>query len=182
MSVLKRIASLVSLGALTAGLGVTMSGAAQASVIPASTWNEIFSPFDNRNSNTMCVDVPNGQPFWGVGLQLWHCHGYASNGGPQRWQFHPQNEGYLIANADDGLCISPVPSNTSLIEQAICSPSMQWDIIPMNPDTTNPLFMLSLHGTGLCLSAKDFSDSNGEKLTTAACTSFNDLMLVWELG
>jgi hypothetical protein len=180
MPILKRVANLISIGALTAGLSVTISGTAHAAAIPASTWNEIFSPFDNRNSNTMCVDVPNGLDVWGLYLQLWHCHGYASNGGPQRWQFHPQNEGYLIANADDGLCLAP--SSNERIIQNICTPAMQWDI-SSDQNSTNPLFGLRLHGTNLCLSAKDFSDNNGEQLIAATCTTTtNDLRQTWELG
>ena len=75
-----------------------MAGAAQASTpgVPDPSWNEIFVPFDNGLGNTMCVDVPGGSTSPGALLQLYHCHGYASDGGPQRWQFINMGPWYFV--------------------------------------------------------------------------------------
>jgi hypothetical protein len=75
-------------------------------VVPASTWNEIFAPEINSNGNTMCADDPG----WSVtpyqSLQLWHCHGYASDGQPQRWRIlyagHNDTSMYQIYLQDIG--------------------------------------------------------------------------------
>src|SRR5437763_10278057 len=97
---IRKMASLLLGGVFAAGLSIGMTGAAQASTdptVPSTTWNEIVAPFDNARANTMCVDVPGGSMSAGTGIQLFHCHGYGSDGGPQRWHFNFQG---LVGNGD----------------------------------------------------------------------------------
>ena len=51
-------------------------------VPPAGTWAEIFNPNLHANGITLCADDPNGSTAHFQALQLWRCHGYASNGIP----------------------------------------------------------------------------------------------------
>ena len=80
-------------------------------VPPANTWAEIFAPEINASGITLCADN-SGSTAQFQSLQLWRCHGYASNGTPQRWQFSYLGQylggsipEYRIANVGSGLCI-----------------------------------------------------------------------------
>jgi hypothetical protein len=74
--------------ALAAGLALAGTGTARADVLPpAGTWAEIFNPNIHAHGITLCADDPNGSTAQFQALQLWRCHGYASNGIPQRWTF-----------------------------------------------------------------------------------------------
>jgi hypothetical protein len=64
-----------------------VTGAAHADPIVPTTWAEIYDPYLNAAGNTLCVDDPSGSTAQFQKLQLWRCHGYASNGSPQRWVF-----------------------------------------------------------------------------------------------
>ena len=74
--------------ALAASLTMTGTGTAGANVVPpeASTWAEIYEPEMNASGITLCADNFGSNAQF-QNLQLWRCHGYASNGTPQRWQF-----------------------------------------------------------------------------------------------
>jgi hypothetical protein len=74
--------------ALAASLALAGTGTARADVLPpAGTWAEIFNPNIHAHGITLCADDPNGSTAQFQALQLWRCHGYASNGIPQRWTF-----------------------------------------------------------------------------------------------
>lgn len=72
---------------------------------------EIFPPFFNTNA-PKCLDVPNGSATRGTPLQVFHCHGFDSNGAPQLWFFEnlgTDNSGpYQIRNKASQLCINIV--------------------------------------------------------------------------
>ena len=89
-------------GGLAAGLGVGMTGTAHVSdpARAGEAWHEIFLPF----GNAMCVDVAGGSTAADARLQLSRCHGYASNGAPQRWSFSG-GRFHQMSNTNSGLCI-----------------------------------------------------------------------------
>ena len=167
--------------------------------MPSSTWNEIFAPFDNGRGNTMCVDVPGGTSQVGASLQFYHCHGYASNGAPQRWHFITLNVTiiqngvavyngpvYKIQNVGNGLCIGFTgffaSANARLI-QTTCDEGIEWRLNPQNDNGTNPLFDLSpILSDSICMAAGDLSDNNQTPLMSRFCDGFQDAAQILELG
>lgn len=201
----RRIAGLLGAlllgGALTAGLSGGLAATAHAAdpVVPSATWNEIFVPFDNGQGNTMCVDVPGGTSTQGAQLQFFHCHGYASNGAPQRWHFITFNTSitqngvvvytgpvYKLQNVGNGLCIGFTgffaAANVRLI-QTTCSEGIEWRIMPQNDNGTNPLLDLSpVLSDSICMAAGDLSDRNSTPLMSRFCDGFQDAAQILELG
>jgi hypothetical protein len=186
--------ALLSAGALAVSLSTVLAGSAQASVIPDTTWNEIWTPDITAQSNTMCVDAPGGTRTPGAHLQLFHCHGYASDGAPQRWQFVPTggSDGwpiYQIRNVTSGLCITATSSG---ITQDACGASIfsYWSMRSEVQWETDPNFSLALVFSGLdgpCLAASNSSDSNHTALVLASCntaqhTDFLNGLAVLRLG
>ena len=81
---LKKLAGTLAAVALAAGLTMAGTGTARAAVVPpANTWAEIFAPEINASGITLCADN-SGSTAQFQSLQLWRCHGYASNATPQR--------------------------------------------------------------------------------------------------
>lgn len=76
----KNLAGTLAAVALAAGLTMAGTGTARAAVVPpANTWAEIFAPEINANGITLCADNSGSNAQFQL-LQLWRCHGYASNG------------------------------------------------------------------------------------------------------
>ncbi|HYV81520.1 MAG TPA: hypothetical protein VE979_25665, partial [Streptosporangiaceae bacterium] len=74
------------------------------------------APEINSNGITLCADNF-GSTAQGRNLQLWRCHGYASDGTPQRWNFSLAQQNrkdgtlfYQIENVGSGLCIGLDPN------------------------------------------------------------------------
>jgi len=115
----RKLAVALATAALAAGLTMAGTGTAHAAASPPAgpgTWAEIFAPEINSNGITLCADNF-GSTAQGHNLQLWRCHGYASNGTPQRWQFSYLGQylggsipEYRIANVGSGLCIGLDPN------------------------------------------------------------------------
>ena len=194
----RRIAALLSAGALAAGLSIGLAAAAYASgpAVPAATWNEIFVPFDNGHGNTMCVDVPGGTSAPGAQLQLYHCHGYASDGAPQRWHFSCTSRGscavpnsaYQVSNASNNLCIG-FPDGDRFgtagerLVQESCSSTLGWVPVPQNRNDTDPLLELEAVGSdSLCMAAANTFDNNQTPLVATTCDGFTDAAQILELG
>ena len=142
---IRTMASLLSAAALTASLSIALAATAHADpLVPAGTWNEIFLPFDNGHGNTMCVDDPGGSGAVGTQLQFFHCHGYASNGAPQRWHFFCAGglgcafggRDYQIANADNELCIGFQNDVFGSVGERLvlksCFQTSGWELVPEN--------------------------------------------------
>src|SRR5215467_16089263 len=55
LMILRRFVTLLSAGALAAGLSTALAGTARADVPPSPTWNEIVSQWDHNFNNTLCV-------------------------------------------------------------------------------------------------------------------------------
>jgi hypothetical protein len=199
-----RLATVLFAGTLATILGMVFTGAARADVTPDPNWNEIFAPGLNTQSNTLCFDVPNGTGSIGTTIQLYHCHGYDSNGAPQRWRFIPfttdadGEAAYLIENMGNHLCLSYTPGNGDFffVSQDSCLDSQSnlvhlWVIRSENPSGTDPNFMLDsvtwnastgVYDNGHCISASNASDANRTRLVLVECTSFQDPQEVFSLG
>ena len=115
----RKLAVALATAALAAGLTMAGTGTAHAAASPPAapgTWAEIFAPEINSNGITLCADNF-GSTAQGHNLQLWRCHGYASDGTPQRWNFSLAQQNrkdgtlfYQIENAGSGLCIGLDPN------------------------------------------------------------------------
>src|SRR5215467_9336655 len=186
--------------ALAAGLTMAGTGTAHAAVIPpwgAGTWAEIFAPEINSNGITLCADNF-GSTAPGHNLQLWSCHGYASNGNPQRWNFTPVGvtpyDGSLIfeiKNVGSGLCIGLDPNRfnggtiagSNLLQESCASNMADWILAPAvdSPDPNNQFILENDQGyddqdhTGgkWAMEANTFLDQNGNRLIAEPVSPFN---------
>jgi len=154
------LASLISCAALAVGLSTSMNGTALASAAPQpGVYYEIFPPYANPTAHK-CLDVPNGTTTEGVALQVFHCHGYDSHGGPQLWQFINVGGGnYWIVNQASGRCLGGFYSSTPGVGQTAqynCGAVsyLYWQIVPsaFDPDGFE---LASPWVTGYCLSTRN---------------------------
>ncbi len=182
----RKLAGALAAAALAAGLTMAGTGTARADVTPPTgTWAEIFAPEINSNGITLCADVPNGSTAQFQSLQLWRCHGYASNGTPQRWQFSYLGQylggpraTYRIANLGSGLCIGLDPNRvnagtiagSNLVQESCASYLTTWILTPAydSPDPNNQFMLInafgSLTSTSYAMEANTFLDQNGNRL------------------
>ena len=194
MTSIRWIAAVLLAATLAAVLSLGLAGSAHADpTVPSDTWNEIFAPFDNGHGNTMCVDVPGGSTSAGAPLQFFHCHGYASDGGPQRWHLINGNGNawpgvgllYLIKNIGSHGCISvagnPGTGGGRLVQEP-CGQATFWALHVQNANGTDPLFELIANGTNLCMAAGDTFDNNQTPLVARTCDGFQDAAQVLQLG
>lgn len=179
MRLMSRMACMVAAGALAGGLTVAMTGAARAEVVPPSgTWAEIYTPY--TNAHPVCLDDPNGTSAVGTPLQVFRCHGYGSDGAPQRWDFYqfPGQSVYSIQKA--GRCAAhdyggPLAgARVKLEECGILSPS--WHLISLGADSVAyPDFKLEYVQSGYCMTLPDWSGRNGEPVVLEPCDPGNTL-------
>lgn len=155
---MKRImANLISGIALAMGLSMSMTVAAQASVTPdPNVFYELWPPYANPTAHK-CIDVPSASRSEGTDLQIFHCHGYASNGANQLWEFVNLGGGnYWIVNKNSGLCLGGFYSSTPGVghtAQYDCGavPWFYWQIVPSAFDPGG-FELASPWVTGSCLS------------------------------
>jgi Ricin-type beta-trefoil lectin domain len=183
-----KIAGVLSALALAGGLALAAPGTARADVTPQPPWSEIFPPLTDQLA---CLDDPSGSATAGTHVQLWHCHGYADNGGPQRWLFalwgtlSPGNTVYFIRSHN--LCLGPDQSGplapgsrVTLITCAGLGPV--WTLHSRNAYSGDPYFTLELGlSSGYCMALPDFSGGNGEPVVLEPCNSADELQS-WALG
>jgi hypothetical protein len=157
------------------GVGMVPAKAALADPIPdnSSVWKEILPPYI-LPTTPKCLDVPGGSKSVGTALQLWHCHGYASNGGPQRFEFFNLGSGvYWIVNTNSGLCVAANTQGALLVVQSVCSAdrSTEWAFQPsqFDHDVTGPGFFLFNLGTGDCMAAQDNHTGDGTPVVLNVC-------------
>jgi hypothetical protein len=183
---------LLAAGGLAVALSAGFAGGAQAGiVVPDPTWNEIWSPSLTGQSNTMCLDVPSGSRTPLLRLQLFHCHGYGSDGGPQRWQFVRDGatsingvQAYQLRNTANGLCVSFDPV-TDYITQTSCDFSGGWELWSENLWSADQHFALARYpsaGAPMCIGAANASDSNHTPLTLTPCGLWYNNLQLWQLG
>ena len=168
------MASLVSGIALAIGLSMSMTGAAQASIAPEpDVWYEIFPPYISPASHK-CLDVPSASRSNNARIQIFHCHGYASNGANQRWEFVNLGGGvYWVVNVNSSMCLAPFPDNSpagTIVLQEDCGAVTfdEWRIVPsaFDPDGFE---LASLYFPGECMAARDSSGSDQTPVVVYPC-------------
>lgn len=200
---MKRPIRLLATALAAAGLTTSATGTAFADVTPPSgTWAEIYNPYLHAQGNTLCLDDPNGSTSFGQKMQLWRCHGYASNGTMERWDFIPFVNGdyipirdpytgdilYQIYNLAANECLNlagPAPGQQMAL--TACDTAEVWDLRSDNAVSQNGLdFQIAVGGEPVgsdstCVSASNFTDSNGTRLVTEQCSQY-DTSQIWNLG
>jgi hypothetical protein len=170
---------------LAVGFSAAMGSAAQAVVAPdPGTYYELFLP---GVSSSECLDVPSGSTGV-VAIQMFHCHGYASNGAPQLWNvFYVGNDGagrpmYEIFNKAGKGCIQPRSTAFgSRIFQGICNgdPQQEWALVsPFDPNR----FMLVNEWTGQCLTTNGSTANNTAVIQRTCDFDFYNSLQHWQLG
>ncbi|HET7012699.1 MAG TPA: ricin-type beta-trefoil lectin domain protein [Streptosporangiaceae bacterium] len=170
-----KLASLLAAGGLAAGLTLNLAGPAGASVNPApGTFYELYLPDLANPSYNVCLDVPNASPASGVGMQIYHCHGYASNGGGQRWEMDWVGSGYEIVNLRSVLCLT-WHTTSQAVDQEPCNHDIeeQWNFME-TVGLPNVFQLYSLANTNDCLGAVNNSGGNSTQVTAVSCAFVGD--------
>ncbi len=165
-----KIAGVLSVLALAGGLTIAAPGIARADVVPQPPWSEIFPTLTDQLA---CLDDPSGSATPNTHVQLFHCHGYATNGGPQRWLFmlwgtlSPGNTAYRIVSHN--LCLGPdqsgplVPGDRVTLITCNNFGGPIWTLHSRNAYSGDPYFTLELGlSSGYCMALPDFSGGNAE--------------------
>jgi hypothetical protein len=166
--------------ALAGGLTVASPGTARADgIVPNQPWTEVVPAFTD---NLACLDDPGGSATSGTPIQLFHCHGYGNDGGPQRWIFSGWNTslagGFPYGITSHNLCLDangggPVFAGARVTINK-CRFLGGWNLHPRNAYSGDPLFTLAIGigGTGECMALPDFSGGNGEPVILMSCPAF----------
>lgn len=95
----KQITSMLSVGAVVAGLLFALSGVAGAT---PSAVRSIDGPYLLQNYNGYCMDIGSNNP--GTVIGIWHCN---ANFNSQRWYFesNPDTGATIIRNRSSNLCM-----------------------------------------------------------------------------
>jgi hypothetical protein len=205
----RRLAGALAAAGLAISAAMIGTGTASASVVPPSgTWSEIFNPYLHAQGNTLCFDDPNGSTARDQPMQLWRCHGYASNGTPQRWaiipvldsvndlpirdwtnQSDPGSPLYWVYNLAANECLAG-SVDLALGQQLTLDPctytGTQWELSSDNAISSSGTdFQLHLWTTNPgfqnCASASNFTDGNGTRLVIEQCSLY-DTSQIWNLG
>lgn len=181
-----KIAGTLAAVALAGGLTIGTTGPARADVVPPPSWSEIFSPYTNQLA---CLDDPNGSATANTAVQMYHCHGYATNGAPQRWYFAPWGTlapGDLLTRiTSHDLCLGPdngqlsAGSRVGLVPCAALGPL--WNLLSRNAYSGDPDFQLELGSSGYCMTLPDWSGGNNEPVILEPCNVGSSLQH-WNLG
>jgi hypothetical protein len=180
-----RITRLLSASVFAIGISLTTIGVAQATPTPQlGSWYEVSNPLINSQE---CLDAPApngtfGSPV-GIKLQIWHCHGYDSDGLVQRWYFNtgPNTPGvYTVENGRSLACAQSSFSAGDSVAENICgSDRDSWVMLP-SPFGSD-YFLLQNVGTQLCMAQANTSASNGTRIIVKSCAS-GDITEQWRLG
>jgi hypothetical protein len=199
---IRRLAGALAAAGLALGLTLGATGTARADVTPpASTWSEIYNPYLTAQGNTLCADDANGSKALNTPVQLYHCHGYAANGAPQRWSFVEKTDAkdvpilwnghpvYSLYNLGSGSCLEitdppgsgfpGAPLGTQL-QLGLCG--QYYALLPVG-GPNGPDFQLQsvrLFG-GYCVAASNFTDSNNTRLVKEDCSP-TDTRQLFRLG
>jgi hypothetical protein len=166
---LRRIVRALAASAMATGLLLGVTAAAQAAPSPnTDTWDEIYPPLFNTAAHK-CLDVPNGSNSIGLHLQLYHCHGYASDGAPQRWTFIPVGSNlYLIDSNASGRCMQDLDPQD--IEQDSCAATFgqEWSIAS-TPYDSGMFLLQSYYWPNQCLATVNTSGNDHTALQVVPC-------------
>jgi hypothetical protein len=185
MKRMSKIAGMLAAVALAGGLTIGGTGTARADVVPpAGTWAEVFDPY---TSAPACLDDPGGSRSGNTPIELWHCHGYDSQGTPQRWYFglvqatRPGVALYQIGTPT-GLCLGVTSHNYGQrLSLQDCNLAQTWYLISRNAYSGDPVFQLAISGGSYCMSLPDLSGGNAEPVTLGLCGP-GQLNSYWMLG
>jgi hypothetical protein len=206
---IRRMAGLLVAGTLAAGL-CTTGAVAQAATGTASrlatpavtpavssdlpdpyTTYEVFPPYIDPTA-LKCLDVPGASTQPNVALQLFSCHGYASNGANQRWYFYPAGTynglpAYQIQNLNSHLCLAPngFAPDYGPVYQNSCRPvpGQYWEL--SSPDESDHVNLINAL-YGWCLAASDTSGHNHTPVILGPCDPGpiwnQNAYTTWQLG
>ncbi len=159
----------------------------------------IFAAVPGAGTGTTRTQGPNGSTAQFQALQLWRCHGYASNGISQRWTFlfvasNSLGPTYRIANiGGSNYCLGLDVRMTlttayaqwagkNLVQEA-CSDTtgseVVWNLVPatQSPDPSNQFMITStdmpFNQQPYCVAANTFLDTNGNRLIAEPCDPYN---------
>jgi hypothetical protein len=198
MKLTGKLAAGLAAAGLAAGLSLAGTGTARATDFPApGQWAEIFNPYLHAQGITLCFDDPGGSTSLGTQVQLYRCHGYASNGAPQRWVFveaddisgNPVREGgnpvYELYNLAAGRCLTVTGTSVGqpLIMGSCVTSSTSvamWELRPTNPALHDFQLALWLYDDW-CIGANDFRDNSPTRLLLFGCSP-TDTSQLWNLG
>ena len=198
MTLKKKLAAALAAVGLAAGLSLAGTGTARATDFPTpGQWAEIFNPYLHAQGNTLCFDDPSGSTSLGTQVQLYRCHGYASNGAPQRWVFvqaedrngNPVTEGgnnvYELYNLAAGRCLAVTATRVAqpLILTSCVTTSTSvalWELRPTTPASHDFQLALWLYDDW-CIGANDFNDNSPTRLLLFGCSP-SDTSQLWNLG
>jgi hypothetical protein len=198
MTLKKKLAAALAAAGLAVGLSLAGTGTARATDFPTpGQWAEIFNPYLHAKGNTLCFDDPNGSTSFGTQVQLYRCHGYASNGAPQRWVFvqpddsngNPITEGgnnvYELYNLAAGRCLAVTGTSVGhpLIMGSCITSSTSiawWELRPTTPASHDFQLALWLFDDW-CIGADDFRDNSPTRLLLFGCSP-TDTSQLWNLG
>jgi Ricin-type beta-trefoil lectin domain len=184
-----KIAAMLAAAGLAGALTIGWTGTARADVVPQPPWSEIVNPYTNQLG---CLDDPNGSATAHTPVQMFHCHGYAGNGAPQRWIFAiwPNSTApgiFLSSIQSHNLCLGPNGTSGAgtgiRIALISCGTFLapHWDVLSRNAYSGDPDFLLEFADTGYCMALPDFSGGNGEPLVFEPC-NMGDELQHWNLG
>jgi hypothetical protein len=198
MTLKKKLAATLAAAGLAVGLGLAGTGTARATDFPpVGGWAEVFNPYLGTQGNTLCFDDPGGSTSDGTQVQLYHCHGYASDGAPQRWVFiqpedingNPIREGgdnvYELYNLAAGRCLAVHGTSVGqplLLTNCVNSDkSIAWWVLrPTDPARRD--FQLALYLYDDWCIAANVSDGNRPAALGLAGCSPADTRQLWNLG
>jgi hypothetical protein len=204
---LRKVSSLLAAGLLALGLGTSVTGVAEAQAsapasvvssvggvrpaavaVPTGTWVELWTPYITPTMHK-CLDIPTSGVLY---AQIYHCHGYASNGANQLWQFVPLGNGsYWIVNKYWGDCLvanSPSSGFTNVhTGTCVASANTYWEVIQSAYDPSS--FLLWNDAWNQCAgSAAPVPSGDGnQKVRVWSCqnySTFNDEVqrTTWRFG
>ena len=151
---------------------------------------EVFPPYIDPSA-LKCLDVPSAatQP---VALQLFSCHGYASNGANQRWYFNSAGTynglpAYQIQNLNSHLCLAPngFAPDYGPVYQNTCRPvpGQYWEV--SSPDESDHVNLINAL-YGWCLAASEASGNNHTAVILGPCDPGpiwdQNAYTTWQLG
>jgi Ricin-type beta-trefoil lectin domain len=185
-----KIAALLAAVTLGGGLAVGATGTARADTPAPGAWYEIYNPYTTAPA---CLDDPGGSTSVGTPIELWHCHGYDSQGTPQRWYFaliqtYGDGEALYRIRTQAGLCPGEnlaFPPDGQRVVLKNCSVPYYWYLIPRNAYSGDPVFQLSVHGdleANSCMTLPDLSGGNAEPVNLGPCGPAGGLQSYWRLG
>jgi hypothetical protein len=198
MKLKKKLAAALAAAGLAAGLSLAAPGTAHATdVPPPGQWVEVFNPYLHAQNNTLCFDDPNGSTANDTQAQLFRCHGYASNGLPQRWVFikaldsngnlvtEGGNQVYMLFSQAAGKCLAVeatfVGAPLFLTSCITSNDSIAlWELRPTTPGSRDFQLALWLFDDW-CIGANDFRDNSPTRLLLFGCAP-SDTSQLWNLG